>query len=128
MQLTPMEYGAFGLGTSMTAPYKDSGGAGYGGIGGCSGRGWIHGIMTDGYPYSDKEVPIPFGGSASSWAQTAPGNAGGGGVEIDATGNVTFGTNAKILAKGGTTLYISVPGRRRLWRFSENCCRQQRYH
>jgi hypothetical protein len=106
-------YGVFGEGTGPTPPYKNSGGAGYGGKGGDSGRGYQHGIFGGGIPYGDKEVPVPFGGSASSWSQTAPGNAGGGGVEIDArhrdangVGNVTLGPHARIYADGGTTPYI----------------------
>ena len=90
----------------QTAPYKDSGGGGYGGMGGDSGRGFIHGIFTGGSCYGNQEVPIPFGGSASSWAQTAPGNAGGGGVEIDVTGSVNLRKKGKILANGGTKPYI----------------------
>ena len=99
-------YAVFGPGTGLTPPYKNSGGAGYGGMGGDSGRGYQHGIFAGGATYGDKEVPVPFGGSASSWAQTAPGNAGGGGVEIDANGSVTLGPHAQILAKGATTPYI----------------------
>ena len=99
-------YAVFGPGCSKSAPYKDSGGAGYGGIGGDSGRGYYHGIFTGGASYGDKEVPVPFGGSASSWGQNASGGAGGGGVEIIAVGNVTLGANAKILANGGTNPWV----------------------
>ncbi|MBN1787674.1 MAG: LamG domain-containing protein [Sedimentisphaerales bacterium] len=104
-------YGAFGLGTSTVAPYKDSGGAGHGGVGGDSGRGYYEAIFSGGDSYSDKEVPIPFGGSAAGWAQSAPGGTGGGGVEIIATGNVTIGPDAQIRAGGGTNPYTAkYPG------------------
>jgi hypothetical protein len=94
-------YSVFGLGCSKSAPYKDSGGAGYGGIGGDSGRGFTHGIFTGGASYGDEEVPVPFGGSAASWSQNASGGAGGGGVEITAA-NVELGDNAQILSRGGS--------------------------
>ena len=109
----PSGYDVFGLGSPLTPPYKVGGGGGYGGIGGDSGRGYHQGIFASGASYGDKEVPVPFGGSAGSWGQMAPGNAGGGGFEIDATGSVTFGPNAKILAKGGTTPYVCQYPRRR---------------
>jgi hypothetical protein len=103
----PSGYDVFGPGSPLTPPYKVGGGGGYGGKGGDSGRGYFHGISASGRPYGDKEVPVPFGGSAGSWGMSAPGGAGGGGVEIDAAGNVTFGSNAKIYAEGGTNPYIS---------------------
>jgi hypothetical protein len=111
----PGGYAVFGPGCSFTAPYKDSGGGGHGGRGGYSGRGWITGLENRGSSYSDEEVPVPFGGSSASWAQTGPGNAGGGGLEIDANcakyglkgGNVTFGPHAKIYANGGTTPFAT---------------------
>ncbi|MBN1786969.1 MAG: LamG domain-containing protein [Sedimentisphaerales bacterium] len=100
-------YGAFGLGTSTVAPYKDSGGAGHGGVGGDSGRGYYAAIFSGGDSYSDEEVPIPFGGSAAGWSQSAPGGSGGGGVEIIATGNVTLGSSCQIRAGGGTNPYTT---------------------
>ena len=109
----PSGYDVFGLGCPLTPPYKNSGGGGYGGIGGDSGRGYQHGIFAGGATYGDEEIPIPFGGSAAGWAQTAPGSSGGGGVEINvkrtthATGNIKLGTHAKILANGGSaTQYV----------------------
>jgi hypothetical protein len=95
-------YSVFGPGAGSTAPYKVGGGGGYGGKGGDSGRGYYHGIFAGGASYGDKEVPVPFGGSAGSWSQHASGAAGGGGVEIIAAGNVTLGANAQILSNGGT--------------------------
>jgi hypothetical protein len=77
-------------------------------MGGDSGRGHFSGISACGETYGDEEVPVPFGGSAGSWGQTCSGGAGGGGVEIVATGNVTLGSNAKILAHGGTQLPFTV--------------------
>jgi len=88
----PGGYDVFGPGASKTAPYKDSGGAGHGGRGGDSGRGYALLYFSGGAVYGDKEVPVPFWRSASSWAMQAGGCAGGGGAEIIATGNVTFRT------------------------------------
>jgi len=98
-------YAAFGPGTSTTAPYKDSGGAGHGGTGGDSGRGYYQALFTGGASYSDKEIPLPFGGSAAAWSQNAPGGTGGGGVEIVAT-NITLDSKCQIRAGGGTNPYI----------------------
>ena len=102
----PSGYDVFGLGTPLTPPYKNSGGGGYGGKGGDSGRGYIHVVPSVGATYGDKEIPIPFGGSAASWAQSTAGPAGGGGVEIDSTSDVNLGGYCKIIAHGGTTPYV----------------------
>ncbi len=106
----PNEYGQsiFGPGIGVNPPYKGGGGGGYGGVGGDCGRGYFHGIFSGGPSYGDKEVPVPFGGSAGGWASDAPGSAGGGGIEIYTTGNVTIDGNSQILAKGGSQLYSST--------------------
>jgi hypothetical protein len=95
----------FGPGQPVNPPYKGGGGGGYGGIGGDSGRGYFFGVYTAGPTYGDKEVPVPFGGSAGGWGGTATGGAaGGGGIEIAATGDVVLDSNSQINARGGGQL------------------------
>jgi hypothetical protein len=101
-------YAVFGPGIGFTTPYLPGGGAGYGGIGGESGRGWDRGLWDGGDSYGSKEVPVPVGGSSGSWGKYAPGGAGGGGIEIAATGSVIFGPNAKLYAKGGACLFYAL--------------------
>jgi uncharacterized protein YneR len=99
----------FGPGISRAiSPYKTGGGGGYGGQGGNCGRGYMHGIDCSGPTYGDKEIPIPFGGSAGGWGSVAAGAGGGGGIEIIATGNVTFDANSEIRANGGNSSYSAV--------------------
>jgi hypothetical protein len=106
---TALAKSVWGPGQPVNPPYKGGGGGGYGGIGGDSGRGYFFGVDTTGHTYGDKEVPVPFGGSAGGWGGTGPGGgSGGGGVEIVATGNVTLDVNSQINAKGGGQLCSSV--------------------
>jgi hypothetical protein len=102
-------YSYFGPGISRAiSPYKTGGGGGYGGQGGECGRGYMHGLNCTGPTYGDKEIPIPFGGSAGGWGSVAGGCGGGGGIEIIATGNVTFDANSEIRANGGNSFYGAV--------------------
>jgi len=104
-------YKVFGPGISRAiSPYKTGGGGGYGGQGGECGRGYMHGLNCTGRAYGDKEIPIPFGGSAGGWGGSAAGCGGGGGIEIIATGNVTFDANSEIRANGGNAFYAAVTG------------------
>jgi hypothetical protein len=91
----------FGPGVPVCPPYKGGGGGGAGGAGGEAGRGYFFGINSSGPSYGDEEVPIPFGGSAGGWGSTYSGAAGGGGIEIVATGNVVLDSNSQIRAWGG---------------------------
>ncbi len=93
----------FGVGAGGTASRVNGGGGGYGGMGGISGRGYFYAQYVGGITYGDKEVPMPFGGSAGGFGKNTGtgGGAGGGGVEIVAGGSVILGSNAKILAEGG---------------------------
>lgn len=93
----------FGVGAGGTSSYINGGGGGYGGMGGISGRGYFFAQYDGGITYGDKEVPMPFGGSAGGFGKNTGtgGGAGGGGVEIVAGGSVILGSNAKILAEGG---------------------------
>jgi hypothetical protein len=104
--------GLFGPGAGGVGPYLTGGGGGYGGIGGDSSRGWMYGDYTGGAAYGDEEVPVPFGGSAGGFGKktTSPGGAGGGGIEICATGNITLGPSAEILAEGGNSAANAYPG------------------
>jgi hypothetical protein len=95
----------FGPGQPANPPYKGGGGGGSGGAGGESGRGWELSIYAaGGLSYGDKEIPFPFGGSAGGWGgDGSPGGAaGGGGIEIVATGNVILDVNSQIIAHGGS--------------------------
>lgn len=105
-------YNIYGLGIGMVPPYKAGGGAGYGGIGGDSGRGFFHGIYAGGPTYGDEEVPVPFGGSGGGWGSSGYGGAGGGGVEIIAKkGDVILDSNSSIIAHGGSgVLVVQYPG------------------
>jgi hypothetical protein len=107
---TSSAYNIFGPGIGeLIAPFDSGGGGGYGGIGGDSGRGYFYGMFTGGPAYGDKEVPVPFGGSAGGYGKELPSGAGGGGVEIVATGgSVTFGNNAKIYAEGGSVSNVAL--------------------
>jgi hypothetical protein len=100
---TALAQSTFGPGQPVSPPYKGGGGGGYGGVGGDSGRGYMFGIAFSAGPsYGDKEVPVPFGGSAGGWGSSGPpGAAGGGGIEIYATGNVVLDSNSQINANGG---------------------------
>ena len=88
----------FGPGVPVNPPYKGGGGGGAGGVGGDAGRGYFFGVFSGGPSYGDKEVPVPFGGSAGGWGgDNSPGGAaGGGGIEIVATGNVVLDVNSQI--------------------------------
>jgi hypothetical protein len=98
----------FGPGVSkIVGLFNVSGGGGYGGIGGTSGRGYFYGLFDGGSTYGDKYVPVPFGGSAGGRGRDLPSGAGGGGVEIAATGSVSFGSNAQIYAEGGSVIPVS---------------------
>lgn len=98
----------FGLGVpKIVGLFNVSGGGGYGGLGGESGRGYFYGMFDGGTAYGGKEVPVPFGGSAGGRGRDTASGAGGGGVEIVATGSVTFGSNAEILAKGGSVFPLA---------------------
>jgi len=103
----PTDYAktVYGPGIPVNPPYKGGGGGGYGGIGGDCGRGYFFGVFSGGPSYGDEEVPIPFGGSAGGWAATPDGAAGGGGIEIVATGNVVLDINSQIKANGGNQLH-----------------------
>lgn len=103
----PNGYFWYGEGTGSVPTYKVGGGGGYGGLGGDSGRGYFAGIFSGGKTYGDKEVPVPFGGSAGGWGSDVPGGAGGGGVEIVATGNVTLDSNSAIRANGSDITYVA---------------------
>lgn len=105
-------FGQFGPGAGSTAVYCVGGGAGYGGVGGEAGRGWLYGHPTWGLTYGDKEVPVPFGGSGGGFGKKGGGHggSGGGGVEIYATGNITFGPNAEIKAEGGNSFEEAYAG------------------
>jgi len=106
---TALAKSVWGPGQPANPPYKGGGGGGYGGIGGDSGRGYFFGVDTTGPTYGDKEVPVPFGGSAGGWGSSGPGGAsGGGGIEIAATGNVTLDVNSQIIAHGGGQLCSAV--------------------
>jgi len=106
---TALAKSVWGPGQPVNPPYKGGGGGGSGGIGGDSGRGYFFGIDTTGPSYGDKEVPVPFGGSAGGWGGTSTGGAaGGGGIEIVATGNVVLDVNSQIKANGGGQLCSSV--------------------
>jgi hypothetical protein len=96
----------FGPGQPVNPPYKGGGGGGSGGIGGEAGRGYFFGVYSAGPSYGDKEVPVPFGGSAGGWGGgSSPGGAaGGGGIEIVATGNVVLDSNSQINTRGGGQL------------------------
>jgi hypothetical protein len=99
----------FGPGQPVNPPYKGGGGGGYGGIGGEAGRGYHWGVYSAGPSYGDKEVPVPFGGSAGGWGSAAAGGAaGGGGIEIVATGDVVLDSNSQINAHGGGQLCSAV--------------------
>jgi hypothetical protein len=104
---SPTAYGqtVYGPGVPVNPPYKPGGGGGYGGIGGGSGRGYWTGIFSGGPSYGDKEVPVPFGGSAGCWGAAPDGAAGGGGIEIVATGNVVLDINSEITSNGGNQLF-----------------------
>jgi hypothetical protein len=102
---TALAQSVFGPGQPVNPPYKGGGGGGSGGVGGEAGRGYFSGVFSGGPTYGDKEVPVPFGGSAGGWGGTATGGAaGGGGIEIVATGNVVLDSNSQILANGGGQL------------------------
>jgi len=108
---TALAQSTFGPGVPINPPYKGGGGGGYGGVGGEAGRGYQFGVFSGGPSYGDKEVPVPFGGSAGGWGggDGAPGGgAGGGGIEIVATGNVTLDVNSQIIANGGSQLCAGV--------------------
>jgi hypothetical protein len=106
---TALAQSVFGPGQPVSPPYKGGGGGGYGGVGGDSGRGYMFGVFSGGPSYGDKEVPVPVGGSAGGWGSTGPpGAAGGGGIEIYATGNVVFDSNSRINANGGGQLCAAV--------------------
>jgi len=96
----------FGPGVPVEPPYKGGGGGGAGGVGGDSGRGYWSGVFSGGPSYGDKEVTVPFGGSAGGWGgSSSPGGAaGGGGIEIVATGNVVLDVDSQIKANGGSQL------------------------
>ncbi|OHB51046.1 MAG: hypothetical protein A2Y10_17125 [Planctomycetes bacterium GWF2_41_51] len=99
----------YGPGISKAiSPYKTGGGGGSGGQGGNCGRGYMHGLDCTGPSYGDKEIPIPMGGSAGGWGSVAAGCAGGGAIEIIATGNVIFDSNSEIRATGGNSAYGAV--------------------
>jgi len=49
-----------------------------------------------------------MGGSAGGWGSVAAGCAGGGAIEIIATGNVIFDSNSEIRATGGNSAYGAV--------------------
>jgi hypothetical protein len=98
-------YNVFGPGfTRAVPPLETGGGSGYGGIGGDSGRGYNYGMFAGGGAYGDKEVPVPFGGSAGGYGRDTASGAGSGGVEIVATGSITFGSSAQIYAEGGSVI------------------------
>lgn len=103
---TALAQSTFGPGVPVDPPYKGGGGGGSGGVGGEAGRGYQFGVFSGGPSYGDKEVPVPFGGSAGGWGGTnSPGGAaGGGGIEIVATGNVVLDVNSQINANGGGQL------------------------
>jgi hypothetical protein len=109
---TALAKSVFGPGQPVNPPYKGGGGGGSGGGGGEAGRGYFFGIFSGGPSYGDKEVPVPFGGSAGGWGGgtggTTGGAAGGGGIEIVATGNVVLDTNSQIIANGGGQLCSAV--------------------
>ena len=106
---TALAKSVFGPGQPVNPPYKGGGGGGYGGVGGDAGRGYFFGIFSGGPSYGDKEVPVPFGGSAGGWGGSASGGAaGGGGIEIVATGNVVLDSNSQIKAYGGGQLCSPV--------------------
>jgi len=100
----------FGPGQPVNPPYKGGGGGGAGGMGGDSARGFFHGVDSRGPSYGDKEVPVPFGGSAGGWGGgSSPGGAaGGGGIEVNATGSIYFDVNSQIKASGGGQLCSST--------------------
>jgi len=100
----------YGPGVPVNPPYKGGGGGGYGGIGGDCGRGYSAGIFCGGPGYGDKEVPVPFGGSAGGWGGgSSPGGAaGGGGIEIYASGDIVLDSNSQIRANGGGQLCAGV--------------------
>jgi hypothetical protein len=103
---TANAYKVFGPGIGIIIPPMEiGGGGGYGGVGGDSGRGFYYGMFAGGYPYGDKEIPIPYGGSAGGWGRSTAGGAGGGGVEIVATGSVTLGSSAQIYSEGGSVIF-----------------------
>jgi hypothetical protein len=105
LPVDPGAYKVFGPGIGkIIPPMEVGGGGGYGGLGGDSGRGFYYGMFAGGYPYGDKEIPVPYGGSAGGWGRNTAGGAGGGGVEIVATGSVTLGSNAEIYSEGGSVL------------------------
>ncbi|MGB8225256.1 MAG: hypothetical protein WCE45_00095, partial [Sedimentisphaerales bacterium] len=64
-----------------------------------------YGIFCGGAAYGDKEIPIPYGGSAGGIGNNTTSGAGGGGVEIVATGSVTLGARAGIYSEGGSVNY-----------------------
>jgi hypothetical protein len=100
----------FGPGVPVVPPYKGGGGGGYGGVGGDCGRGYWSGVFCGGPSYGDKEVPVPFGGSAGGGGSgSSPGGAaGGGGIEIVATGDIVLDSNSQIRANGGSQLCSPV--------------------
>jgi hypothetical protein len=106
---TALAQSTFGPGVPVNPPYKGGGGGGAGGVGGDAGRGYFSGIFSGGPSYGDKEVSVPFGGSAGGWGGTATcGAAGGGGIEIVATGNMVLDSNSQIKADGGSQLCSAV--------------------
>lgn len=106
---TALAQSVFGPGVPVDPPYKGGGGGGAGGVGGDAGRGYFFGVFSGGPSYGDKEVPVPFGGSAGGWGGTsASGAAGGGGIEIIATGNVTLDVNSQINAGGGNQACLPI--------------------
>jgi len=100
-------YKYFGPGIGINPPYKGGGGASYGGLGGNCGRAYFYGMRSFGPTYGDKEIPVPFGGSAGGWSGNGPGAPGGGGIEIVAGGDVTLDVNSVINANGGNAAYTA---------------------
>lgn len=98
-----------GMGITLSKSGKVGGGGGYGGTGGDCGRGYFHAIFGGGPTYGDVQVPVPFGGSSGGWGGEMWGAAGGGGVEIITTGNVTLDTNSIIKSEGGSCILPSTP-------------------
>lgn len=98
----------YGPGSSYFAS-NTSGGAGYGGAGGKSGRS----TLGAGAVYGSQELFVLLGGSgAGGGNNNGSGGGGGGAIGMQAAGTLTVGTTGSILANGGNVIYIetSLPG------------------
>jgi len=98
------DYATYGPGSSYYAS-NCSGGAGFGGAGGRSGRT----PSGTGATYGSEELYVLQGGSGSGGGyNNGSGGGGGGAIAFQAAGSLTIDTNGSVLANGGNVIYPTM--------------------